>query len=70
MGTFSMAGWNLGLVAVTTCVALAPVAPPAVALQKSVHFVGALAHEAGALVWSLDADFRRMARLKLIAPYD
>lgn len=32
--------------------------------------VGALAHEAGALVWSLDADFGRMARLKLVALYD
>lgn len=32
--------------------------------------VGALAHEAGALVWSLDADFDRMARLKFIALYD
>ena len=32
--------------------------------------VGALAHEAGALLWSLDADFDRMARLKFIALYD
>jgi len=31
--------------------------------------VGALAHEAGALLWSLDADVRGMARLKFIALY-
>lgn len=31
--------------------------------------IGALAHELGALVWSLDADFARMARLKLVSLY-
>lgn len=32
--------------------------------------IGALATEAGALVWSLDADFERMERLKLVSRYD
>jgi predicted nucleic acid-binding protein len=32
--------------------------------------VAALAHETGALVWSLDADFSRMRRLKLIELYE
>lgn len=31
--------------------------------------IGALAHELGALVWSLDADFTRMARLKFVGTY-
>ncbi|HUL73242.1 MAG TPA: PIN domain-containing protein [Vicinamibacterales bacterium] len=31
--------------------------------------IGAMAHEAGALLWSLDADFERLARLKLIQLY-
>ena len=32
--------------------------------------IGALAHELGALVWSLDADFRRMKRIGLIDLYE
>jgi predicted nucleic acid-binding protein len=32
--------------------------------------IGAMAHEAGALVWSLDKDFERMARLKLVELYE
>lgn len=31
--------------------------------------IGALARESGALVWSLDADFERMERLKLVQRY-
>ena len=29
-----------------------------------------MAHEAVALVWSLDTDFQRMARLKLVDQYE
>lgn len=32
--------------------------------------IGAIAHEAGALVWSLDSDFERMARLKFVDLYE
>jgi predicted nucleic acid-binding protein len=32
--------------------------------------IGALADEVGALVWSLDADFIRMERLKLVRRYE
>ena len=32
--------------------------------------IGAMANEAGALVWSLDADFARMKRCGLIETYD
>ena len=32
--------------------------------------IGALAAEAGGLVWSLDADFARMRRLKLVELYE
>jgi predicted nucleic acid-binding protein len=31
--------------------------------------IGALAHETGSLVWSLDADFARMSRLGFVALY-
>ncbi len=31
--------------------------------------IGSLAHEAGALVWSLDSDFERMERLKFVQRY-
>lgn len=32
--------------------------------------IGALANEIGALVWSLDADFARLERLRLVQRYD
>jgi predicted nucleic acid-binding protein len=32
--------------------------------------IGALAHESGSLVWSLDSDFRRMARLGFANVYE
>jgi predicted nucleic acid-binding protein len=32
--------------------------------------IGALANEAGALVWSLDADFSRLEKLKLLECYE
>ena len=32
--------------------------------------IGALAAESGSLVWSLDTDFARMERLKLVAVYE
>jgi predicted nucleic acid-binding protein len=32
--------------------------------------IGAMAQEAGALVWSLDTDFRRMARLQFVDLYE
>jgi predicted nucleic acid-binding protein len=32
--------------------------------------IGALAHELGALVWSLDEDFTRMSRLKFVGLYE
>ena len=32
--------------------------------------IGAIAADAGALLWSLDADFARMARLKMVERYD
>ena len=32
--------------------------------------IGAMAREAGALVWSLDADFDRMARLRFVDLYE
>lgn len=32
--------------------------------------IGAMAQQAGALVWSLDTDFRRMARLQFVDLYD
>ena len=32
--------------------------------------IGAIAHEAGALVWSLDEAFQRMERLRMISLYD
>lgn len=32
--------------------------------------IGALAAETGSLVWSLDADFGRMDRLRLVELYD
>lgn len=32
--------------------------------------IGALAAESGSLIWSLDSDFRRMERLKLVDCYD
>ncbi len=32
--------------------------------------IASLAHEAGALVWSLDDDFARLARLKIVAVYE
>jgi predicted nucleic acid-binding protein len=31
--------------------------------------IGAMAHEAGARLWSLDADFERLARLKFVELY-
>ncbi|MFI5178120.1 MAG: PIN domain-containing protein [Vicinamibacterales bacterium] len=31
--------------------------------------IAAMAHEAGALLWSLDADFERLARLKFVQRY-
>lgn len=32
--------------------------------------IAALAHEAGALIWSLDTDFDRMARLRFVSLYE
>jgi predicted nucleic acid-binding protein len=32
--------------------------------------IAAIAHEAGALVWSLDAAFTRLERLQLVERYD
>jgi predicted nucleic acid-binding protein len=32
--------------------------------------IGAIAHEAGALVWSLDEAFHRMERIRLVSLYD
>lgn len=32
--------------------------------------IGALAHESGALIWSLDKDFQRMSRLGLVDIYE
>jgi predicted nucleic acid-binding protein len=32
--------------------------------------IGAIAHEAGALVWSLDEAFQRMERIRLVSLYD
>jgi predicted nucleic acid-binding protein len=32
--------------------------------------IGAMARGAGALVWSLDTDFQRMARLKFVDLYE
>ena len=34
------------------------------------ELIGAFAAEVGALVWSLEADFARMARLGLLSVYD
>lgn len=34
------------------------------------YLIAALARESGSLVWSLDADFQRMARLGFVDPYD
>ena len=45
------------------------------AADRGQHFgvgdllIAALAHERGALVWSLDGDFERLARLKLVQLY-
>lgn len=32
--------------------------------------IAALTHEIGGLVWSLDSDFERMAKLKMVGQYD
>jgi hypothetical protein len=38
--------------------------------MRTTLLIARLAHDIGGLVWSLDSDFERMARLKLVRLYE